>query len=116
MRLGQVPENLLSNAAKFTKQGDVTLKIWRESTQDGQPWVKVAISDSGIGMTEEQLKLLGTKFFRADHDHVLQQSGTGLGFAITANLIDLMGSEIQIESDLGKGSTFSFDLPVVDQG
>src|SRR6188768_4302484 len=65
-KLKQSLINLLSNAAKFTKQGDVTLKIWRDTGEDGQPWVKIAISDSGIGMTEEQVGRLFQAFTQAD--------------------------------------------------
>lgn len=110
-RLVQVLTNLLSNAYKYTPDnGVVELVAAREGDQ-----VRLAVQDNGIGMTIDQIEMLGTKFFRADHEHVRQQQGTGLGFAITQNLIDLMGSDLQIESSLGKGSCFSFLLDVADE-
>lgn len=108
MRLVQVLTNLMSNAYKYTpNNGEITLSIHRN-----EDYVDISVVDNGIGMTDDQVKKLGTKFFRADHDHVLQQPGTGLGFAITHNLIELMGGRLKIESALGKGSTFSFRLPI----
>jgi signal transduction histidine kinase len=111
-RLIQVLVNLLSNAYKYTpNNGEITFSVRRE---DDKVWFSV--KDNGIGMTEDQVRRLGTKFFRADHEHVQQQSGTGLGFAITRNLIELMGSDLHITSALGKGSEFSFALPLANEG
>lgn len=112
-RLIQVLVNLLSNAYKYTPDnGEITFSVQRH---DDYVWFSV--KDNGIGMTEDQVRRLGTKFFRADHEHVQQQSGTGLGFAITRNLIELMGGELHISSALGKGSEFAFALPVAaDEG
>ncbi len=110
-RLIQVLVNLLSNAYKYTpNNGEITLRAKRENNM-----VRITVADNGIGMTEEQLAKLGTKFFRAEHDHVLQEQGTGLGFAITRNLIELMDGNLEISSSLGKGSSFSFSLPIVGE-
>ncbi len=107
-RVVQVLVNLLSNAYKYTPDGG-TITLTAEPF-DGR--VEISISDTGIGMTQEQIAKLGTKFTRFDeHEHVASQAGTGLGFAITRNLIELMGGELEIESEVGKGSTFRFSLP-----
>jgi signal transduction histidine kinase len=107
-RLAQVLLNLLSNAYKYTpNSGIISLAIKRiEKT------VAISVTDSGVGMTPEEVAKLGTKFWRADNG--LQQPGTGLGFAITRNLIELMSGKLMIESQPGKGSTFSFTLPVAE--
>jgi signal transduction histidine kinase len=107
-RLVQVLVNLLSNAYKYTPDGGtITLSAKHDDNH-----IKISIKDSGIGMTPEQVAQLGTKFFRADNEHVTQQPGTGLGFAITRNLIELMKGQLDIHSEVGTGSTFAFTLPV----
>ena len=105
-RLNQVLLNLLSNAYKYTPDGGVIqVEVFRSGDR-----VTFRVVDSGIGMSAEQLANLGTKFWRADNS--LNQPGTGLGFAITRNLIELMHGELDIQSTPGKGSAFSFTLPV----
>lgn len=107
-RLTQVLLNLLSNAYKYTPDGGtITLSAWQTNGV-----VAFSILDTGIGMTEEEIARLGTKFWRADHDHAINQPGTGLGFAITRNLITLMGGDLTIQSKPGEGSRFTFTLPV----
>jgi signal transduction histidine kinase len=99
---------LLSNAYKYSPDGaTITVEARRE---DGR--VLISVADTGVGMTPEQLAKLGTKFWRGDNG--LQQSGTGLGFAITRNLIDLMQGTLDIESAPGKGSKFTLRLPVAE--
>jgi CheY-like chemotaxis protein len=110
-KLKQSLINLLSNAAKFTKQGDVTLKIWRENAEDGKPWVKIAISDSGIGMTEEQVGKLFQAFTQADSSTTRNFGGTGLGLTITKHFCTMLGGSIKVASTPGKGSTFTVSLP-----
>ncbi|NDJ86280.1 MAG: GAF domain-containing protein [Chloroflexi bacterium] len=109
VRLVQVMVNLLSNAYKYTPDGGtITLSAQRENGG-----VKIAVQDTGIGMTPEQLNRLGTKFVRFDdNEHVANQSGTGLGFVITRNLIELMKGQLDIDSAPGKGSRFTFTLGV----
>ncbi len=109
-RLMQIMNNLLSNAYKYTPNGG-TITISCRRTPDGDH-VEIAVSDTGIGMTAQELEKLGKKFWRADNEHVTAQRGTGLGFAITKSLIELMDGELSIESTPGKGSTFAFTLPV----
>ncbi len=104
-RLAQVMLNLISNAYKYTPNGGtITVKARKQDNE-----VVISVADSGVGMTPEQVAKLGTKFWRADNN--LQQPGTGLGFAITRNLIELMGGKLTIQSEPGKGSAFTFTLP-----
>jgi signal transduction histidine kinase/predicted transcriptional regulator len=105
-RLSQVLLNLISNAYKYTPDGGtITLQTRLASGE-----VAISITDTGVGMSAEQVAKLGTKFWRADNG--LQQPGTGLGFAITRNLIELMRGKLSIESEPGKGSTFTVAFPV----
>lgn len=107
-RLLQVLTNLVSNAYKYTpNRGTITLTA---HLQDERVYFSVA--DTGIGMSKEQLAVLGTKFWRADDDFTRAQPGTGLGFAITKSLVEQMGSAIKVESEVGKGSRFSFSVPI----
>jgi signal transduction histidine kinase len=109
-RVVQVLVNLLSNAYKYTPTGGtITLRASRN-----KDWVNVSVTDTGVGMTPEQIRKLGTKFWRADHDHVINQPGTGLGLAITQNLIMLMGGDLNVQSAPGRGSTFTVSLQVYE--
>ncbi len=107
-RVIQVLVNLLSNAYKYTPDGG-TIKLSAYATQDA---IRVAVEDSGVGMTPEQIARLGTKFWRADNAHVTAQPGTGLGLAITQNLLALMGGGLEVFSTPGLGSTFTATLPL----
>ncbi len=107
-RLLQVLTNLVSNAYKYTPNGGtITLEAHRVGAK-----VAFSVSDTGIGLTREQITLLGTKFWRADDDYTRAQPGTGLGFSITRSLIEQMGDRIKITSEPGKGSTFTFAIPL----
>jgi GAF domain-containing protein/DNA-binding response OmpR family regulator len=110
MRLRQILLNLLSNACKFTKDGTVRLSIARAEAS-GQRWVDFAVSDTGIGMTEEQLGRLFQEFTQADASTTRQFGGTGLGLAISRRLCRLMGGDITVTSTPGEGSTFTVRLP-----
>jgi signal transduction histidine kinase len=105
-RLVQILSNLTSNAYKYTPDGG---EIWIRATRNGTE-IAISVQDTGVGMSAEQVTKLGTKFWRADNG--LQQPGTGLGFAITRHLIELMRGKLTIESEPGKGSVFIFTLPV----
>lgn len=107
-RLLQVLTNLVSNAYKYTPDGGkITFRAYQ---QDGRVVFKV--TDTGIGLSPEAIAKLGTKFWRAEDDFTRSRPGTGLGFAITRSLVEQMGDGIHIESEVGKGSTFSFSIPV----
>src|SRR5580704_2667780 len=110
IRLRQILLNLLSNACKFTKAGTVRLRVAR-TREAGREWVDFAISDSGIGMTEEQLGRLFQEFSQADASTTRQFGGTGLGLAISRRLCRLMGGDITVTSIPGEGSTFAVRLP-----
>jgi two-component system NtrC family sensor kinase len=109
MRLRQILLNLLSNACKFTKQGEVTL-LARKLVNAGN-WIEFAVSDTGIGMTPEQQAKLFEEFTQADSSTARQYGGTGLGLAITRKLARMMGGDVTLTSEAGKGSTFTVRLP-----
>ena len=102
--------NLLSNASKFTEQGTITLTVSRYTNTD-QPWISFQVSDTGIGMTPEQLKKLFQSFTQADASTTRKYGGTGLGLAITKKFCQMMGGDICVESELGMGTTFTLHLP-----
>jgi signal transduction histidine kinase/CheY-like chemotaxis protein len=116
MRLRQILLNLLSNACKFTEAGTVTLRVSSNGDQtvahsDGQSVITFAISDTGIGITPEQIHKLFTPFTQADESTTRKYGGTGLGLAITRRLCQIMGGDVTVESEYGKGSTFTVTLP-----
>ena len=104
--------NLLSNASKFTEQGTISLNISRE-TREGQDWINFSVADTGIGMTEEQMGKLFEAFTQAEASTSRRYGGTGLGLAITRHFCEMMGGTVLVESELGKGSTFTMKLPAV---
>lgn len=107
-RLLQVLTNLISNAIKYTPAGGtITLRI-RENGNT----LEFSVADTGVGLTPDEQRMLGTKFWRADNDFIRAQPGSGLGIAITRGLIEQMGGKLQIESEVGRGSTFTFNIPI----
>ena len=110
-RVRQVILNLLSNACKFTRDGNVRIEATRES-MNGLDWLLLSVSDTGIGMTEEQMARLFKEFSQADPSTTRKYGGTGLGLAISRRLCNHMGGDISVESTPGKGSIFSIRLPV----
>ena len=109
MRLRQILLNLLSNACKFTKQGEVKLRARR--VRNGRDWIEMAVADTGIGMTPEQQAKLFEEFSQADRTTARHFGGTGLGLAITRKLARLMGGDVAVASEPGKGSVFTVRLP-----
>ncbi len=105
--------NLLSNACKFTERGTITLGANREMV-DGTAWIKFRVSDTGIGMTPEQMGKLFQAFHQADASATRNYGGTGLGLAISQRICQMTGGEITVESALGQGSTFTISLPAMD--
>jgi adenylate cyclase len=106
MRLRQILLNLLSNACKFTKEGEVKLRA-----RNGRDWVELAVVDSGIGMTAEQQAKLFQDFTQADSLTARRYGGTGLGLAISRKLARMMGGDVTVTSEPGKGSVFTVRLP-----
>jgi signal transduction histidine kinase len=109
MRLRQILLNLLSNACKFTKAGEV--KLAARKVSNGSSFVEFAVSDTGIGMTPEQQAKLFEEFSQADASTAQKFGGTGLGLAITRKLARMMGGDVTVASEAGKGSTFTVRLP-----
>jgi signal transduction histidine kinase/CheY-like chemotaxis protein len=109
-RLQQALLNLAGNAAKFTADGVITLGARRESI-DGVDWVIMTVADTGIGMTPEQMSVVFQDFVQADASTTRKYGGTGLGLAIARRFCRLMGGDITVESELGRGSTFTLQLP-----
>jgi signal transduction histidine kinase/CheY-like chemotaxis protein len=110
VRVRQCLFNLLSNACKFTERGRITLEVAREREGD-RDTVLMRVSDSGIGMTEEQMTSLFQPFMQVDASSTRKYGGTGLGLSITKRYCELMGGGIQVESALGKGTSFTIRLP-----
>jgi adenylate cyclase len=110
LRLRQILLNLLSNACKFTKGGEVSLRVTPVSIE-GREWVDFAVADTGIGMTPEQVSRLFEEFVQADQTTARNYGGTGLGLAITRKLCRMMGGDTLVISEIGKGSTFIARLP-----
>ncbi|MCL2269783.1 MAG: ATP-binding protein [Treponema sp.] len=109
-RLRQVLVNLLSNAVKFTNKGMVKLNSIIKETNERDITVYFEVKDSGIGMTNEQIQKIFDPFTQAESGTTRKYGGTGLGLAITKNIVDLMGGNLCVESALGVGSKFSFEL------
>jgi two-component system, NtrC family, sensor kinase len=112
MRLRQILLNLLSNACKFTKAGEVALRA--RKVANGGNWIELAVADTGIGMTPEQQAKLFEEFTQADASTAQNFGGTGLGLAISRKLARMMGGDVMVASEPGKGSVFTVRLPVAD--
>ena len=110
MRLRQALLNLMSNANKFTEHGTITIDA-RQGQEDGREWITIAVTDTGIGMTGEQMGRLFQEFSQADASTTRKYGGTGLGLAISKRFCQMMGGDITVESNPGKGSTFTIRLP-----
>ena len=109
-KVRQVLFNLLSNAAKFTDKGTITLNIHTDPHEDGD-WLVFSVRDTGIGMTDEQMAMIFNEFAQADSSTTRKYGGTGLGLAISRRYCWMMGGDIIVESEPGKGSTFTVQLP-----
>ncbi|KRA50471.1 hypothetical protein ASD80_15800 [Devosia sp. Root635] len=105
-KLRQAIFNLLSNAAKFTQNGQITLAVQRNGE-----WMEIAVADTGIGISQDQQKALFSNFTQANSKIAAVYGGTGLGLSLSQNLCRLMGGQIEIESELGKGSRFTIRVP-----
>ena len=109
--ISQVVTNLLSNAIKFThEKGSVTLKAVSLSVNEGVQLVRVDVSDTGIGISNEQKEHIFRSFEQADNTITKRFGGTGLGLAISKSIVEGMGGELKFESEFGKGTTFSFEI------
>jgi signal transduction histidine kinase len=114
MRLRQALLNLMSNANKFTDRGTITISAGQRQ-QNGRDWITLAVTDTGIGMTPEQTGKLFQEFSQASSATASKYGGTGLGLAISKRFCQMMGGDITVESEAGRGSTFTVRLPrIVD--
>jgi len=109
VRVAQIFSNLLSNAAKFTDKGNIEISA-KTISRDQNILLECAVSDTGIGMSKEQIALIFKKFTQANTSTTREYGGTGLGLAICAQLVELMGGDIWVKSHDGHGSTFTFTL------
>jgi signal transduction histidine kinase/uncharacterized membrane protein len=110
VKLRQCLLNLLSNAVKFTPGGEVTLRA-RRGVRGQAPWLAIEVIDTGIGMSSEQLQTLFQPFVQADASTTRRFGGTGLGLSITRSYARLLGGDVTVKSELGKGSTFILYIP-----
>lgn len=110
VRLKQIMCNLLSNACKFTDHGSVTITADRFERKDSE-WISVSVIDTGIGIDTDKLEMMFEEFSQADATTTRQFGGTGLGLAISRKLCELMGGELHVQSELGKGATFTVSIP-----
>jgi CheY-like chemotaxis protein/signal transduction histidine kinase/HAMP domain-containing protein len=108
LRLGQVLINLTNNALKFTEEGEIVISIRLVNEEAEQVFLEFSVSDTGIGLTSDQIDTLFEAFTQADTSTTRKYGGTGLGLTICKNLIDMMGGEIKVESEPGRGSKFIF--------
>ena len=111
LRLGQVLVNLANNSVKFTEKGQIIIKIAADGTlpnEESHIMLKFSVTDSGIGMTKEQMSKLFTSFSQVDSSTTRKFGGTGLGLSISKSFVEMMGGEIGVESEKGSGSTFWF--------
>jgi signal transduction histidine kinase/ActR/RegA family two-component response regulator len=107
-RLRQILLNLLSNALKFTPAGKVTLRLWSEQLSSGRVRLNFEVADTGVGMDAAALSRLFKNFSQADSSTTRRYGGTGLGLVISKRLINMMGGDIQVRSEVGQGTCFSF--------
>jgi signal transduction histidine kinase len=112
MRLRQALLNLMSNANKFTEHGVISIDA-RQGQENGRDWITIAVADTGIGMTPEQMGRLFEEFSQADASTTRKYGGTGLGLAISKRFCEMMGGDITVESEVGRGSTFTIRLPTI---
>lgn len=116
VRLTQIMLNLIGNAIKFTNEGEIRILAKKEYEKEGQLGVRFEVSDTGIGIPKDMLKVIFESFQQIDSDTNRQLGGTGLGLTIVKQLVRLQGGSIAVESEPGKGSVFSFELEFGSEG
>jgi len=106
-RVKQILINLISNAITYTPNGTVSIRAWSRGEH-----VWITVTDTGIGIAQEDLPKVFERFWRADQSRDARTGGSGIGLAITKRLVELHNGKMEVESELGKGSTFKFSLPI----
>lgn len=109
-RLRQILDNLISNAIKFTQKGEITIAIKVLQKSKDEALLRFAVTDTGIGISERDINKLFHSFTQVEYSFTKQYGGTGLGLVISKQLVEMMGGSIHVESEVGKGSTFFFEL------
>ncbi len=112
MRIGQVMLNLVGNAVKFTESGSIQISVRGTAEQDGRVRVRFEVRDTGMGMTEDQVRRLFISFEQADQSMTRRFGGTGLGLAISKRLVEMMGGTVGVRSRPGEGSVFWLEIPL----
>ncbi|MEZ4960187.1 MAG: tetratricopeptide repeat protein [Saprospiraceae bacterium] len=110
----RITSNLLSNAIKFTKEGGHVYFHIDKKNKGGEPVLSIRVEDTGVGIPEKELPHIFSRFYQVDGSSTRRGEGTGIGLALTKELVKLMGGEIRVRSTVGKGSTFSVDLPITE--
>lgn len=110
-RLKQVINNLISNSVKFTHDGEIFVKVQQVSETDDTSFLEFQVSDTGIGISQDKLELIFENFQQADSSKTRKYGGTGLGLSISKKIVEIMGGQINVSSEEGKGSTFTFTIP-----
>ncbi len=111
-KIKQILVNLFGNAVKFTERGGITLKVSKEKEKDGKVTLKFVVKDTGIGIPKEKIPYLFDKYIQADASTTRRFGGTGLGLAIVKELVNIMGGDIYVKSDVDRGSEFIFTINV----
>jgi two-component system phosphate regulon sensor histidine kinase PhoR len=113
-RTVQVVNNLLVNAIRYTPEGGKIVVSTSKEKADGRLWAMVKVSDTGMGIPEQELPYIFDRFFRGEGPQVMQLSGTGLGLAIVKEIVELHGGQVTVESQVDVGTTFTVRLPLVN--
>ena len=111
-KVRQIIINLAGNAVKFTEAGRVDISVDMEHTDEERPILTISVTDTGPGISPEELENIFDPFIQADTSHTRRFGGTGLGLSISKRFVELLGGEIQVSSELNKGSTFTFSIPI----
>lgn len=115
-RLDQILINLLSNAAKFTQRGTITVGFRRTLDTFKKPWAEIFVADTGIGISQENVDKIFKAFKQIEETSTRKHGGTGLGLSITKKLVEMHGGSIWVKSELGKGTTMTFTMPMSMEG
>lgn len=114
LKIESVFNNLLSNACKFTQEGgNITVSLQKQMAEDGKNYIEIKVSDTGAGISQEDLPYIFERFYQAKEHLPINQNGSGIGLSMVKNYVQQHGGEIKVESEKGKGSTFTILLPIL---